>query len=121
VKLLATLAILVITLVMPLRAADVSGTWVGDVPRRDGGVDKTTFELKVDDDRVSGTVTTPVNTYEIKGGLAQGDDVEFYIAVNMGREVRFTYTGKVNGDEIVFSREIQGMAIRTSFVAKRPQ
>ena len=102
-------------------AADVSGTWVGDVPRRDGGADKTTFELKIDGDMVGGTVTTPVATYQIKGGRVDGNDLEFYIGVNMGREVRFTYTGKVNGEEIVFSREIQGMAIRTSFVAKRPK
>lgn len=117
-RILSTVLVL-FTLAAGLLAADVSGQWSGDVPRRDGGTDTTVFDLKVDGENVSGTVTTPTATYPIKGGIAQGDDVEFYIGVDMGREVRFTYTGKVNGDEIVFVREIQSMAIRTSFVAKR--
>lgn len=115
--LLAILLVLVSTLVV--FAADVTGKWTGEVPRRDGGADTTIFDLVVEGEKVSGTVTTPTATYPIKGGEAQNDTVEFYIGVNMGREVRFTYTGKVNGEEIVFVREIQGMALRTSFVATR--
>lgn len=101
------------------RAVDVSGTYVGDVPRRDGGVDTTTFEFALDGERLTGTVTTPTAKYEIKDGRFENDQLQFFILVNMGRDVKFIYTGKAIDDEIGFVRDIQGMDRRAMFIAKR--
>lgn len=115
-------ALLMLTLAVTtvaLFAADVSGKWTGEVPRRNGGADKTTFDIHIDGDKVSGSVTTPAATYPIKDGRFQDDELKFYILVNMGRDVKFIYTGKLKGEEIAFTREIQSMGILTGFIARR--
>lgn len=36
-----------------------------------------------------------------------------------GREIIFSYSGTVNGDEIAFKREVEGMGRTSEFTAKR--
>jgi hypothetical protein len=104
----------------PLHAGDVTGTWTAQTPSRGGGMETTTFEFRVDGKKLSGTVKVSGRTYPIREGTIDGDSLRFHFSVNVGREVNFVHTGKVVGEEIRFAREMQGMGLRTTFVAKRP-
>ena len=51
-------------------AADVSGTYVAQVPGRNGAME-TTFKLKADGDKLTGTVVTQRGEAEIKDGKVE--------------------------------------------------
>lgn len=118
-RMTASLTLGALLTIATLLAADVSGTWTGDVPRRNGGADRNTFEFRLDGNKLSGTVTTPTATYPIENGVVDGDEIRFAITVNMGSNVKFAYIGKVDGDEIGFTRVIDSMGIVVSFLATR--
>src|SRR5438093_13277881 len=73
------------------KKSDPTGTWTWSQPGRNGGPDrKSTLKLKVEGDKVTGTLSAP-------GRGGQSSDVEIS-------------EGKLKGDEISFSvtREVQG-------------
>jgi hypothetical protein len=56
---------------------------------------------------------------ELKEGKATGDDIAFVEALDFqGNAMSITYTGKVAGDEIKFTRKVGDFATE-EFVAKR--
>jgi hypothetical protein len=100
-------------------AADVSGAWTAQTPSMDGSTNTTTFDLRADGKRLAGTVKMTSGSYPILDGTVDGDTIRFHITVNVGRSVKFVHTGVVAGDEIRFTRELEGMGRRSTFVAKR--
>ena len=118
-KQFALLALVVATTVHLAFAADVSGRWTAQTPARGGGTDTTTFEFRVDGKRLTGVVKTAGRDYPIKEGAIEGETVRFHITVNIGREMKFVHTGAVAGEEIRFTRELEGMGLKSDFVAKR--
>ena len=102
-------------------AADASGKWTAQVPGRGGQTAENTFNLKVEGDKVTGTITSPQGETAISDGKVSGDD----ISVSVSREVqgntfKINYKGKVKGDEIAFTRTIEGRDVPpTEFTAKR--
>src|SRR5436305_14364945 len=65
------------------KKADPSGTWTWTTPGRNGGADrKMTLKLKVEGEKVTGTLSTPgqdgeeVKT-EIENGKIKGDEISF--------------------------------------------
>ena len=90
-------------------AADVSGKWTAEVPGRQGNTQPTTFNLKADGSKLSGTVTNRRGDSEIKDGKIDGDNISFVQVMNFnGNEMKMTYKGVVSGDSIKFSRMRDG-------------
>ena len=102
-------------------AADVTGKWTAETPGRDGQTMTNTFNLKADGSTLTGTVSSMRGEQEISDGKVDGDDISFNVVVKMqGNEMKMVYKGKIEGDQIKFSREREGGGGRKQeFVAKR--
>ena len=90
-------------------AADISGKWVAQIPGRGGNTQETTFTFKVSGGTLTGTVTNPRGDQEITEGKVSGDDVSFVVVRKFqDMEMKSVYKGKVAGNEIKFTMEMQG-------------
>jgi enterochelin esterase-like enzyme len=107
-KTIALLALAVISLTA--RAADVSGTWKAEFETQ-RGLQKYTLTLKQDGTSVTGKANVEregeKRDAEFKEGKVEGDTVSFVEIINaQGNDLRITYTGKISGDEIKFTRQV---------------
>jgi hypothetical protein len=102
-------------------AADIDGKWVALYTGRDGQPRETTFNFKVEGNKLTGTVTGRRGDYPIIDGKIIGDDVTFTVTINIGgSEVKLNYKGKVAGEEIKFTRAREGSdQSAQEFIAKR--
>ena len=102
-------------------AADISGKWTAQVPGRDGQTRETTFNFKVDGEKLTGTTTGMNGDVPIADGSIKGDAVTFNVVANFnGTDVKIVYKGTVAGDEIKFTRQREGSdRPPAEFVAKR--
>ena len=105
-----------------LHAADLAGQWRAefDSPR---GLQKYLFTFQVDGEKLTGKAVSEVGERkreaELLEGKVAGDTLTFVELLNFqGNEVRIRYTGKINGDEIAFTREVGDFA-KTDFKATR--
>ena len=103
-------------------AADVTGTWKAefDTPR---GLQKYTFTLKQDGASVTGKANVERDgekrEAELKEGKVEGDTVTFVEPLKIqDNELRITYTGKISGNEIKFTRKVGDFG-STEAMAKR--
>lgn len=90
------------------KKADPSGTWTWSTAGRDGGTPRqSTLKLKVDGEKVMGTLTTPgrqggdPRSTDIENGKLKGDEISFTITreFNNNKMVQ-KYQGKIAGDSI---------------------
>jgi enterochelin esterase-like enzyme len=91
-------------------AADVTGTWKADFDTQ-RGLQKYTFTLKQDGDKVSGKANVEregeKREAELKEGKIEGDTVTFVEPLKIqDNEIKITYTGKVSGNEIKITRKV---------------
>lgn len=91
-------------------AADVTGTWKAEFETQ-RGLQKYTFNLKQDGANVTGKanveMTDQKREAEFKEGKVDGDTVTFVETLDaQGNELRITYTGKLSGNEIKFTRKV---------------
>lgn len=104
-------------------AADVSGKWTAQVPGRGGNTQETTFNFKVEGDKVTGTMSGRQGDVAISDGKVSGDNISFTVTREIqGNTIKLVYKGKISGDEIKFTRTIEGGpgdAPATEFTAKR--
>jgi enterochelin esterase-like enzyme len=103
-------------------AADVTGTWKADFETQ-RGLQKYTFTLKQEGEKVTGKASVEregeKRDAEFKEGKVEGDKVTFVETINaQGNDLRITYTGKISGDEIKFTREV-GEFGKSEATAKR--
>ena len=90
-------------------AADINGKWVAQVPGREGQTRETTFNFKVEADKLTGTVSGRQGDTPFSDGKINGDDISFTVTANFGgNEVKLLYKGKIAGDEIKFTRTREG-------------
>jgi len=91
-------------------AADVTGKWVAQMPGRQGGSPtETTFTFKQDGTKLTGTITTARGENPISDGKVEGDNISFVQTMSFGgNEMKFVYKGTVSGDEIKFTRGMEG-------------
>jgi opacity protein-like surface antigen len=117
-----TLLIILFTLFAALTAlaADVTGTWIAQVPAR-GQTMETTFNFKSEGDKLTGTITNQfMSDVPISDGKVEGDSISFVQNVEFnGNAFKISYKGKVAGSEITFTREIEGRGGPTTFTAKK--
>src|SRR5262245_54057908 len=103
------------------RAADVTGKWTAQVPGRGGETRETTFNLKAEGEKLTGSVAGMRGDQEIQDGKVKGDDVSFSVKVSFqGNDMKMLYKGKLAGDEIKFTRSVEGSdRPPAEFTAKR--
>ena len=97
-------------------AADVTGKWSGQVPRR-GEATATTFTFKVDGDKLTGTMTGPDGEVALQEGKISGDQISF---TTTGGNAKILFQGTVAGNDIKMTRTREGGQAR-EFTLKRAQ
>jgi hypothetical protein len=113
-----TLLVFVSALAFCARAADISGQWTATFNTQ-VGEQHYVYTFKVDGETLTGTAKSDNGTSEIQNGTVKGDDVSFVENLDyQGQKLVITYTGKVSGDEIKFTRDVAGTA-KEDLVAKR--
>jgi hypothetical protein len=114
------LAAMAVLLAMTASAADVSGKWVGQMPTRNGDTRETTFNLKADGDKLTGTMSGPQGEIGIKDGMISGNNISFKVALEFnGNSFVLVFKGAVSGDQIKFTRGREGAEQTQEFTAKR--
>ena len=116
------LAVLILTGLVCVYAADITGKWTTQFDSQ-VGPQKYVFEFKVDGATLTGMAISNIGGTEAKTaiseGTVKGDDVAFVENLNyQGMELRIAYKGKISGDEIKLSRMVGDQEGET-FVAKR--
>jgi hypothetical protein len=103
-----------------LLAADVTGTWKGTAETQFGTVERT-FVFKVDGNKLTGeTSSDRFGKSTIEDGKIDGDNLSFTITVSFqGNEGKVNYKGKVSGDTIKLTAEIQGSDQTIEYTVKR--
>src|ERR1041384_8305643 len=91
-------------------AADVTGTWKAEFETQ-RGLQKYAFTLKQDGANVTGKANVEregeKREAELKEGKVDGDTVTFVELLKIqDNELRITYTGKISGNEIKFTRKV---------------
>src|SRR6476661_6321315 len=91
-------------------AADVTGTWKAEFNTQ-RGLQKYTFTFKQDGTSVTGKANVEregeKREAELKEGKVEGDTVTFVEPLKIqDNELRITYTGKISGNEIKFTRKV---------------
>ena len=81
-------------------AADVTGTWKGDMSTPDGDTFSLTYTLKQDGAKLTGTVLSPHGTLPLDNGKVDGDKISFSVKVDINGGTTFLSEGTINGDEI---------------------
>jgi hypothetical protein len=90
-------------------AADVNGKWTAQVPGRGGQTRETTFNFKVEGDKLTGTMSGMQGDNPISDGKISGDEISFTVKLSFnGNDVTLLYKGTVSGDEIKMTRTRQG-------------
>jgi enterochelin esterase-like enzyme len=102
------LAIVLASLSAP--AADVTGTWKAEFNTQ-RGLQKYTFTLKQDGATVTGKANVERDgekrEAELKEGKVDGGTLTFVEPLKIqDNEIKITYTGKISGDEIKFTRKV---------------
>ena len=83
------------------------------------GVQNYTYNFQVDGSKLTGKAVSDRGETNITEGKIDGDNISFVEVLNFnGMEVRITYTGKIAGDEIKFTRHVGEFATE-EVVAKR--
>lgn len=115
---LVPFAILLSSFAAPVLAADISGQWTATFNTQ-VGEQHYVYTFKVEGEKLTGTAKSDNGTSEIQNGTVKGDDVSFVENLNyQGQQLTITYTGKVSGDEIHFTRDVGGFG-KEDLVAKR--
>lgn len=103
-------------------AAELTGKWKAEF---DTQIGKQTYiyELKADGEKVTGKATGEVNgtkhTSDLKDGKLSGDTVTFVESFDyQGNAISISYTGKLAGDELKFTRKVGDFATE-ELIAKR--
>ena len=101
-------------------AADLSGKWSGDMPGRGGDTTPTTFNFKVDGEKLTGTMTGPQGDLPLQEGKVAGNQISFSATLDFGgNTIKILYKGTVTGDQIKMTREREGAGQPREFTIKR--
>ncbi len=79
------------------------------MPGRGGQTTETTFNFKVEGDKLTDTMSSQMGEAAISEGKVSGDDISFTVTREFqGNSFKMIYKGKVAGEEIKFTRTIEG-------------
>jgi len=116
------LAAVILAGIVCVYAADITGTWTTQFDSQ-VGLQKYTFEFKVDGAKLTGRAISNIAGADAKTELTEGkingDEVTFVENLKyQDMDLKITYKGKISGDEIKFQRTV-GDSGGEEFVAKR--
>lgn len=96
----------------PAFAADVDGNWTGSIDTPNGAV-QVSYMFKADGATLTGSSTGPDgNSVMLKNGKVDGDHIYFSLDINFGADpTTFNYTGVLAGGEIKLHTEFMGQGI----------
>jgi hypothetical protein len=117
-KRVVSLGILTICAAALALAQDISGKWTTkfDSPV---GEQSYTYTFKLSGTQLTGRATSNLGDTEIAEGKVEGDTVHFVENLSLeGMVLKITYTGKIVGDEIRFTRNVADFGDE-QMVAKR--
>jgi len=102
--------VLILAMATTAAGADIAGKWIAEQQGRQGGTQQITFDFKVSEATLTGTVSGGMGgDTEISEGKIEGDDISFAVVRTFGEnEMKTLYKGKVSGDEIKFTVERSG-------------
>lgn len=101
-------------------AADIAGKWTGDMPGRGGDTTATTFNFKVDGEKLTGTMTGPQGDIPLQEGKVAGSQISFSTTLDFGgNTVKILYKGTMTGDQMKMTRERDGSGQPREFTIKR--
>ena len=119
-RLLLAVSALAVVSAVPALAGDVNGKWTAQVPGRDGQTRETTFNFKVEADKLTGTMSGRQGDIPISDGTVKGDEISFKVTMSFGgNDMKLAYTGKIAGEEIKFTRTREGSDQSQEFTAKK--
>src|SRR4051812_41399115 len=97
----ALFAVAILCVAAPALAADPTGTWKWSVDRN-GQTIETTLKLKMEEKKLTGTISGRNNTETaIEDGKVDGDDISFTVTREFnGNKMVQKYNGKLSGDTI---------------------
>jgi hypothetical protein len=114
----SAVAVLFLGLAVSALAADISGQWTATFNTQ-VGEQHYVYTFKVDGEKLTGTAKSDNGSSEIQNGTVKGDDVSFVENLDyQGQKLTITYKGKIQGDEIHFTRDVGGFGTE-ELVAKR--
>ena len=119
-------ACLALTLAFAANAADkksdVTGTWKSSYTNQTGQARESTFKLKAEGEKLTGTVSGRNNDTAIEEGKIKGDEISFQVTREFnGNKSVMKYSGKLSGDTITGKSESErdGTPQKRDWVAKR--
>lgn len=87
---------------------DPTGTWKWSFTGQNGQTRETTLKLKMDGDKLSGTISGRNGDTAIDNPQLKGEDISFEVTREFnGNKFTSKYHGKVNGDTIKGKQEFQ--------------
>jgi len=99
-KLAACLALAIASTTIA-RAADPSGTWKWSQTGQNGQARETTLKLKMEGDKLTGTVSGRGGETAITDAKLKGDEISFSVTREVqGNKFTAKYSGKVSGNTI---------------------
>jgi hypothetical protein len=125
---LRLLAIVFFVAALPIFGVNVSGKWTFTRQAARGGRGPAPMVVTLNQvgSELSGSVTPPPGNstgspanVEVLGGKIEGDTVSFYIWTGLDKPVRNFYSGKLNGEEILFTVTVDNAPAPFQVVAKR--
>jgi hypothetical protein len=107
------------------KKSDIAGTWKSSFTNQQSGrVMESTFKLKAEGEKLTGTVSGRNNDTAIEDGKIKADEVSFQVTREFnGNKVTIKYSGKLDGDTIKGSSERPGQdggdPVKRDWEAKR--
>jgi hypothetical protein len=119
--LVAPIVLAIVAMAGIARAEDPSGTWKWTTTAGNN-TREVTLKLKLDGDKLTGTISGRNNDTEISDGTFKDGDISFNVVRERnGNKMTTKYTGKVSGDSIKgkIESERNGQANSRDWEAKR--
>jgi hypothetical protein len=109
-KVLAVAVVFVLGTCVAALAADISGKWSTEMAGMGGGEPmKINYTFKVSGTTFTGTSEAMGMENPVTEGKIDGDNVSFVVKVDMmGNEMKMKYKGKIAGDQITLTMEMEG-------------
>lgn len=93
--------------------AELTGKWKGTVKMADGNIVPLTYILKVDGEKLTGTVITPQDDLPIYDGKVKGADFTFKVDVN-GNAVPSSGKFYTEGDSVTMIADLEGQKLKST-------
>ena len=101
-------AIVMMVCLTVANAADLNGKWKGDMKTPNGDALEINFNLQVNGEKLTGTVTNTYGEEQITEGTVKGDAIAFIVLAG-GGQFKITYKGNVVGEDLKFKVTIGDM------------